>query len=522
VTATGGSGTITYQWYSSNTEDNTAGTPIPNATNRTYTPAAADINISIYKSHYYYVVVEDDNEMVRSRVAAIDIAELIDTPAKLAAIDASTSNGAIYKLTKDIDLTDTYGSGTGWTPIGSLAVPFKGTFKGGNKTISGLYINLPSDSYVGLFGYLGEGAEVSDVIISLSTSGIVGYVTVGGLAGYAKGTTAKPIEIKNIHITDNNKDGIKTASNGGNAAAGGIVGELAGNVTIRGSSNSVAVSVTTNWDANSGGIAGKATSSDYIYNSFNTGSISAYSYNSGSSYAGGIVGYGGRAIERCYNNGVVGIASSRRVSYAGGIIGYTIAETSIYDSYNTGGFSVETVSNAAYAGGIAGYQTSGSTISNTYNTKDVSAKSGNGNAYVGGITGAFSSATGNRLANSVAANTSLTATPGGSGTTYINRVVASPAISSSNTTSLGNNLALSTMTATANESDYSFVETDTVNYGESKTAALLRQKATYSTSVSEGGLGWKFGEDNDNVWNDSNPWKINTNISQYPTLYWQK
>jgi hypothetical protein len=512
VTAVGGSGEITYQWYS-NTIDSVGGaTAITGATGKTYTPDATN-----YGSYYYYVVVKRGDETVTSRVAAIDITELIASVQDLKDIDASTSDGVVYKLTGNINLTNTYDTDAGWTPIGTSSSPFKGTFKGGNNTISGLYIkrDTSTDTYVGLFGYLGEGAKVSDVTLVLHNSGITGYAMVGGLAGYAKGTAAKPIEIKNVHVTDNNGGGIKPASSGRTTAAGGIVGELAGNATIRGSSNSVMVTVTTGWDANSGGIAGKASNTDNIYNSFNTGSVSAYSVTLGSSYAGGIVGYGGRDIERCYNSGVVEIASSRRVSYAGGIIAYTIPETSIHDSYNSGDVPVKTVANLAYAGGIAGYQNSDSTIERTYNTGIVSAESGNNHAHAGGITGAFTTTgTNYTLTNSVAANTSLTATSGGR-YTYINRIAGYPDTLTSNS-DLGNNLALSTMTATANGEIVNFDDTKTVNYGTDVNADDLKKKATYT------GIGWLFGEDNDNSWDDNNPWKIDTKISPYPTLYWQK
>jgi hypothetical protein len=512
VTATGGSGTITYQWYSNTTDSTSGGKIISGATEKTYAPAAIEIDTSTYGSYYYYVEVTAGSETVTSRVAAIDIAELISTAGDLAAIDANTSAGKVYKLTSDINLdVSPYNTGTGWTPIGTLGSPFKGTFKGGNKTISGLYIkrDTSTDTYVGLFGCLGEGAKVSDVTVHLHNSGITGYSIVGGLAAYAKGTATVggDVKIENVHVTDNNnRDGIKTAGTAGVASAGGIVGELAGNVTIRGSSNSVTVFVTTYYAANSGGIAGIATVSDNIYNSFNTGLIKAYSGNSNNTHAGGIIGYGGKAIERCYNTGAIEITSNQP-SYAGGIIGYAIAQTSIYDSYNTGNISVNSRL-ASYAGGIAGYQVTGAIIKNTYNRGTLSAVSNYSgySAYVGGITAAFSTATNNILANNIAANASVAVTPSGTGTAYYNRVVGYPSTLTPNS-DLGNNYALTSMTATVKGEKADFVADDTVNYGTDATAAELKQKATYT------GLGWAFGE------NDSNPWKIDT---AYPVLYWQK
>ena len=45
-----------------------------------------------------------------------------------------------------------------WTPIGNSSKPFAGTFDGNGKTISGLFAK--GSSYVGLFGYVGESAEI--------------------------------------------------------------------------------------------------------------------------------------------------------------------------------------------------------------------------------------------------------------------------------------------------------------------------------------------------------------------------
>ena len=44
-----------------------------------------------------------------------------------------------------------------WTPIGTTAAPFKGTFNGGGHLIDDLAIKYRSNSYVGLFGYVESG-----------------------------------------------------------------------------------------------------------------------------------------------------------------------------------------------------------------------------------------------------------------------------------------------------------------------------------------------------------------------------
>ena len=41
-----------------------------------------------------------------------------------------------------------------------MSTPYKGTFDGQEHIISNLYINLPEQEYVGLFGVLNNGAYI--------------------------------------------------------------------------------------------------------------------------------------------------------------------------------------------------------------------------------------------------------------------------------------------------------------------------------------------------------------------------
>lgn len=52
---------------------------------------------------------------------------------------------------------------TEWEPIGTCDVPYTGTFDGKGYTISGLYFNNPSESNVGLFGYIEANGKISNV-----------------------------------------------------------------------------------------------------------------------------------------------------------------------------------------------------------------------------------------------------------------------------------------------------------------------------------------------------------------------
>ena len=75
-----------------------------------------------------------------------------------------------YELMNDLDLeTSRWASAvstTGWVPIGSSRTnSFTATFEGNGHTISNLYINNTSTlgGYVGLFGYVGSGAEIRNL-----------------------------------------------------------------------------------------------------------------------------------------------------------------------------------------------------------------------------------------------------------------------------------------------------------------------------------------------------------------------
>jgi hypothetical protein len=61
------------------------------------------------------------------------------------------------------------------------ASPFVGHFTGNSHTISGLHINRPMRSYVGLFGDVSGAGYVADV--TLSNVSIIGYDKVGALIG---------------------------------------------------------------------------------------------------------------------------------------------------------------------------------------------------------------------------------------------------------------------------------------------------------------------------------------------------
>jgi hypothetical protein len=104
------------------------------------------------------------------------------------------------------------------------------------------------------------------------------------------------------------------------------------------------------------------------------------------------------------------------------------------------------------------------------------------------------------IKNNAAINPSVT------GIYNVNRVIGAESPYNDGTTTALNNFARSALTSGftnfADGNEYS---------GTGKTDGAFLQKSTYET-----GLGWKFGNGNDNPW----VWRAFEDY-QYPTLYWQ-
>ncbi|MDR1451960.1 MAG: hypothetical protein LBI57_06505 [Helicobacteraceae bacterium] len=333
----------------------------------------------------------------------------ITNETELSAIRSNLSGK--YILLNDITLTSTTLDDTeGWSPIGDSSTPFTGILNGNGYKVSGLWIDRSSIDNVGLFGYINNGAKISNFGVSINNvkGGVKGRKTVGAIAGYTYNSS-----IKNSY------------------SMGNVSGD-----------NSV------------GGIAGFLTSS--IENSYAMGDVS------GVGYVGGIVGQvSGGAISKSYA--------------AGNVIG----------SDN-------------YVGGIVGQADSASSINNSYSTGDVS-----GVANVGGIAGYVHNST---ITNNAAINSAIVSASADAG-----RVVGY-----NNSATISNNFALATMKV--NGATYDVPTTNDHN-GTSKTIGDLTTQATYDGAISGdglGGLGWQFGDD------DDNPWKIDASKNNgYPYLYWQ-
>lgn len=221
---------------------------------------------------------------------------------------------ASYILVEDIDLSElktSSGAQKSWEPIGpgdTTKTRFTGTFNGNGHTISNMKITGSYDN-VGLFGSIGEGGEVSnlilkDYLISGGTSG--SYI--GSLAGRNYGKVSKISAIGKI----NNSNDIVASY------IGGLVGynSSTGNIENTYTGGSIIVS-----NAISGGITGYCNNSGTITNSYSETNIKS---TKTSANVGGISGNYGM-ITNCYYTGKVSGSN-----YVAGIIYSSGTATSSY------------------------------------------------------------------------------------------------------------------------------------------------------------------------------------------------
>jgi len=192
--------------------------------------------------------------------------------------------------------------GAGFTPIGDASAKFTGHYNGAEYSTSNLYINRPSEEYIGLFGYC-YGADLDNVI--LEDCNIIGLNYVGGLAG----RTANYTKIDNCSTSGS----ITATYTGDNfSGVGGLIG-VSNNTTINKCFSKCDVS----GYRSVGGLIGYE-STTTVNDSYSIGSISGYSQ------VGGFTGYvsSDSSVNKCYCVGVVTGTHSSHI-YEGGFAGYT-------------------------------------------------------------------------------------------------------------------------------------------------------------------------------------------------------
>ncbi|MDZ7717555.1 MAG: GLUG motif-containing protein [Balneolaceae bacterium] len=220
---------------------------------------------------------------------------------------SETIMDAHYILVADIDLTTATGDpsgaywngGDGWDPIATYNSRFKGSFNGNGHTITGLFIDRRDENYIGLFGAIDAGVELSN--IGMVAVDLTGDRYAGGLVGVSIG------EVMNSYATGNVK---------GNFIVGGLVGQnLNGDITGSYATANVNISGNT-----AGGLVGLNDGS--ISNSHATGSVN------GAFNISGLVGTNGGIISNTYATGNVS-----GTGLIGGLVGSIEPGNTITNSY---------------------------------------------------------------------------------------------------------------------------------------------------------------------------------------------
>ena len=239
-----------------------------------FTPEAGKFyNITLDKDKGY----TDDgqgNYTVTSAEGLKNIAKLVNEEWKL---DINIT------LDNDIDLT-----GIDWTPIcPDNSKKYTGTFDGGNHTITGLTVT-GSNRYAGLFGQIGPGGTVKNVV--LTEVNVTSGTFVGGVAGWSFGGN-----IENCSVS-----GSVSGSSGSDV--GGVVGyQQVGSIT--GCSSSATVKGT----ERAGGVVGVTNGGTTLLTAcYATGNVTVENDGTSNAWAGGIVGMNGTGtLIACYAAGNV-------------------------------------------------------------------------------------------------------------------------------------------------------------------------------------------------------------------------
>ena len=230
-----------------------------------------------------------------------------------------------------------WNGGAGWTPMGDARRhTYTGQFQGRGKTISHLFINNSAALYVGLFGAVGRGGNVTGLgmeEVSIASSrpavagGIVGSNSGSITASYATGT-----------ITVN-----AGGATSGNTLAGGLVGHNALSGAVQASFAEVTVAAShSRTAAIAGGLAGQ--NDGNIRASYAAGAVSAVGVNRFTK-AGGLAGNNGGTITASYARGRVTATGSGTV--AGGLVGGVLRNGTATASY----WDTTTSGQTASAGG---------------------------------------------------------------------------------------------------------------------------------------------------------------------------
>lgn len=211
-----------------------------------------------------------------------------------------------FVQTMDIDLgVAPWNEGAGWTPIGSYANPFSGSYDGDGYEIRNLTINNSNLDMAGLFTHASGTIKNLNFINGSIQADMYAGLLAGEFTGIAEHLSAYGSVAGNEHIgvlVGRNKGVIQECWTSGSASGGSTVGGLAG------------------WNDGNGSF-GSATGN--ISNSYSIANISGTN-------AGGLVGLNdnGGWIGKCYSAGSVAVGINN-----GGLVGINQSGSNAFVSY---------------------------------------------------------------------------------------------------------------------------------------------------------------------------------------------
>lgn len=201
----------------------------------------------------------------------------------------------------DIDLTGVCGAEIGsWTPIGTDANPYAGTFDGGAFTITGLYCHNPKSSCVGLFG------RNAGIIKNLGIAGadIAGDHYTGGVCGYNNGIITGCYHAATVKGANYTGGICGCNDSGGTVSVCYNTGVVSGRKYV-------------------GGICGY--NKNNAADCYNMGTV-----NGDSTSIGGVCGYNKASVSNCFNAGAV---NGGRKKYIGSVCGYNHSKSTFLNCY---------------------------------------------------------------------------------------------------------------------------------------------------------------------------------------------
>jgi hypothetical protein len=220
-----------------------------------------------------------------------------------------------FKLDRNINAakTKSWNNGLGFSPIGNATTNFTRLFSGNGYIIDSLYINRPTQDYIGLFGYIANTALIDN--LTLTNCNITGHNYVGGINGY-------------LYVS-----GVGHIVTLGNCRT---TGAITGSDYV-------------------GGLIGKNYLIDSQVNDINIFNSCSFCSVTGNNYVGGLIGDNQAHPNNCYSRGVV--TKSGVGNYVGGAIGYNSG--TVDKCFSTGDVSTGT-------GGLIGGQSLLATVTASY------------------------------------------------------------------------------------------------------------------------------------------------------------